>query len=145
MFKMKCFFCDIQNKEDSQRFAENKLFFARFDDFPVSKGHCEIIPKAHIISFFDLTGEQVLSLYELLEKIKEILGEKFNPDGYNVGINEGKAAGRTQDHLHVQIIPRYEGDVENPRGGIRNIIPNKGDYKKEMKERFPERQDYFPE
>jgi len=69
-----------------------------------------------------------MSIYDLISKIKKIISEKFNPDGCNIGINEGYAAGRTIDHLHIHIIPRYKNDVENPRGGIRNIIPDKGSY-----------------
>ena len=141
----KCFFCDIQNKEDQQIFAQNELFFARFDDFPVNKGHCEIIPKKHTVSLFDLNKEEINVMYDFLKKVKVELEQEFLPDGYNIGVNEGRTAGRTQDHLHLQIIPQYKGDVENPRGGIRNIIPAKGDYKKLLKERFPERKEYFPE
>ena len=120
------------------------MFFARYDDFPVNPGHCEIIPKKHIVSFFELSKPEVYLLYDLLKKVKSILDTKFHPDSYNLGINEGFYAGRTQEHLHLQVIPRYKGDVENPRGGIRNIIPGKGDYTTEMKTRFPQRKDYFP-
>jgi diadenosine tetraphosphate (Ap4A) HIT family hydrolase len=123
-----CLFCDKDNKEKHRVILENDLFYSRWDNFPVSKGHADIVPKKHIGSFFELTDEDVLQMYDLITKTKKIITEKFQPDGYNVGFNEGAAAGRTIDHLHIHIIPRYTGDVENPRGGIRNIIPGKGNY-----------------
>jgi len=138
----KCFFCDIQKQNDSNRIVDNQYFFARYDNFPLNDGHCEIIPKEHIVSFFDLTSEQIKSFYSLITAVKEIIDKKFNPDGYNIGVNDGKAAGRTQDHLHIHLIPRYIGDVENPRGGIRHIIPSRADYIPAM-EKMPSKQDYL--
>jgi len=116
-----------------QVIAQNDTFFAVYDEFPVSKGHTLIIPKRHVESFFDITREELEDFFNLLKKVKELLDEKFNPDGYNVGVNEGYAAGKTIDHLHVHPIPRYKGDVENPVGGVRNVIPGKGDYRKFLK------------
>ena len=138
----KCFFCDTQLKKDEKKIIDNEYFFVRYDDFPISAGHCEIIPKKHIISFFDLKQEELESFYDLISNVKIILDKEFNPDGYNIGINEGEAAGRTQHHLHVHLIPRYNGDVENPRGGVRNIIPKKADYIPQM-EKMPSKQDYL--
>jgi diadenosine tetraphosphate (Ap4A) HIT family hydrolase len=124
-----CFFCDIQKEtKDKKVIADNKYFFSRYDDFPVASGHCELVIKDHKPSFFDLTEEELSSFFELLNKTKKIIDRKFKPDGYNIGINEGLAAGRTQDHLHVHFIPRYFNDVKNPRGGVRNIISEKADY-----------------
>jgi diadenosine tetraphosphate (Ap4A) HIT family hydrolase len=140
-----CFFCDVQNIDDSQKIIENELFYARYDDFPVNPGHCLVFPKNHLVSLFDLSDDMVLSLYHLLIQTKSIIDENYSPDGFNIGVNEGRAAGRTQDHLHLQIIPRYNGDVENPCGGIRNLITGRGDYSDEMRKRFPEREGYFPE
>ncbi|OGY87626.1 MAG: hypothetical protein A2233_01605 [Candidatus Kerfeldbacteria bacterium RIFOXYA2_FULL_38_24] len=128
MKKEDCFFCDKNNKEKHQIIAENDFFYSRWDDFPVSEGHAEIVHKDHIESFFDLSEKEVLQMYDVLRETKKIIFEKYNPDACNVGVNEGRAAGRTIHHLHIHIIPRYEGDVENPRGGILNIIPGKGDY-----------------
>ena len=125
---MKCFFCDVQKQDDSQRIAENDLFFSRFDDFPISPGHAEIIPKQHQESFFELTADDLASLYELLLETKAVIESEFHPQGYNLGLNEGAVAGQTINHWHLHIIPRYLGDVENPRGGVRNIISGKGDY-----------------
>ena len=138
----KCFFCDIQKQEDNNYIADNQYFFARYDDFPLSNGHFEIIPKEHIVSFFDLTPDQTLLLCSLIKDVKLIIDNKFKPDAYNIGINDGLAAGRTQHHLHVHLIPRYFGDVENPKGGIRNIIPQKADYIPEMS-RIESKKDYL--
>lgn len=124
-----CFFCDVQNRQsDDHRIKANHLFSARFSDFPVSKGHCEIFPKKHIDSFFDLGAEELSSFFELIKQVKNIIDDKYHPDGYNIGVNEGEAAGRSIHHVHIHLIPRYRGDVPNPRGGIRNIFPSKADY-----------------
>ncbi|MEE9323516.1 MAG: HIT family protein [Candidatus Aenigmarchaeota archaeon] len=128
----KCRFCDpVYQKERND--LENEHFFANFDKHPVSKGHMKLIPKRHVDSFFDLTHEEVKALYDLLKKAKKMLDEKFHPDGYSIGINEGKAAGQTKFHLHVHLIPRYFGDVPDPTGGVRNVIPEKGNYLKKSK------------
>ncbi len=123
-----CLFCDKDNSEKHKILLENDFCYARFDNFPVSKGHLEIVPKQHIVSFFELTDEQLNHVYKLLKEAKKLIQKEYNPDGYNIGINEGDTAGRSVHHLHIHLIPRYKGDVENPRGGIRNVIPGKGDY-----------------
>lgn len=125
---MNCFFCDIQTDVKEEKIVETDLFFARFDNFPVVQGHAEIVSKKHVESFFELTEQELSEMYSLITKTKQIIDKKFHPDGYNIGVNEGRTAGRTIDHLHIHLIPRYVGDVENPRGGVRNIIPGKGDY-----------------
>ncbi len=130
---MKCFFCDIQLSSDDKKIVENNSFFSRFDDFPISPGHSEIISKKHIESFFDLTESELSEMYDLILKTRLVIEKRFRPDGYNIGINEGKAAGQTINHLHIHLIPRYIGDVDNPRGGVRNIIKGKGDYGDEAK------------
>ncbi len=124
-----CLFC---NKEQvkGERSLENEFFYSIIDAFGVSKGHTIIIPNKHLEKFEDLSSEELIRLSELLRKIKSFLKNKFSPDGFNIGINEGKEAGQTIFHLHVHIIPRYKGDVKNPIGGVRNIIPGKGDYLK---------------
>lgn len=139
---MNCFFCDIQKETDPQVFLGSKNFIARFDSFPVSKGHCEIIPRKHIDSFFDLTDKEAAEILRLIKKVKKILDKEFTPDAYNIGINDGEAAGRTIPHFHLHIIPRYKGDVENPRGGVRNVIPHKADYTKAAKA-MKSRRKYF--
>ena len=116
---MDCIFCEKLNKKEY--ILENELAVAIFDAFPVNKGHMLIIPKRHFASFFEATSQEVLSCMELVNNAKEYLDNEYNPDGYNIGINVGEAAGQTIFHLHIHIIPRYMGDVENPRGGIRKL------------------------
>lgn len=120
-----CFFCDIKNENDF--IINSDFFFSRYDDFPVSKGHLLIISKRHISRFEELSKDEVLDFQNILQKSKKIVIDRYNPKGFNIGINEGKVAGQSVMHLHIHIIPRYEGDVENPIGGIRNILP-KGNY-----------------
>ncbi len=98
------------------------------DWFPISTGHTLIIPKRHTGSFFDLTEAERSDLLLLLDKAKLDLENEFKPDGYNIGINDGPAAGQTVPHLHIHLIPRYAGDRADPRGGVRWIIPEKADY-----------------
>ena len=104
-------------------------FFMIFDRYPVSPGHILIISNdSSKINFFDLSNEEKLELLNLLEIGKVIINEKFKPNGFNIGMNCGKAAGQTVMHFHCHLIPRYIGDMENPRGGIRYCIPEKGNY-----------------
>ena len=124
---MVCIFCNI---DYSEVIAENNLFYSRWDKFPVSNGHAEVIPKRHVESFFDLSLDELVKMYDLVKVTKEVIDKKYNPDAYNLGINDGVAAGRTVHHFHMHIIPRYSGDVANPRGGVRHVIPGKGDYNK---------------
>jgi diadenosine tetraphosphate (Ap4A) HIT family hydrolase len=98
------------------------------DAFPMSRGHTLIIPRRHTASFFDLTAEEVTAVYGLLRRMKERLGNALGPGGYNVGVNVGAVAGQTIDHVHVHLIPRFPGDVADPRGGVRHVIPGRGRY-----------------
>ena len=98
------------------------------DGFPISPGHTLIIPKRHISSFFELETDERQDLLNLLVAAKKILQEEFKPNGYNIGINDGQAAGQTVPHLHIHLIPRYKGDLPDPRGGVRWVIPDKADY-----------------
>lgn len=128
---MECLFCARHDTTKHRIIAENEHAYARWDNFPVSEGHAEIVPKRHVVSFFDLQDDEILALYSLVKIVRQELEPcpaYFIPDGYTIGINEGEVAGRTVHHLHIHLIPRYRGDVSNPRGGIRNIIPGKGDY-----------------
>ena len=113
-----CVFCGDVKKS---KYLENEHAFAVHDIFPVNHGHMLIIPKRHTECSFDLTEKEVMAIHQLIGKCKEILDEKFSPDGYNIGINNGEAAGQTIFHLHVHMIPRYQNDVEKPAGGIRNF------------------------
>jgi len=125
---MDCLFCDYTDAAKHQIIAENNLAYARWDNFPASLGHLEVVPKRHVVSFFDLKQTEILALYGLISEAKKQVDERYVPAGYNIGINDGEAAGRTIHHLHIHLIPRYQNDVENPRGGVRHIIPGKGNY-----------------
>jgi len=96
--------------------------------FPVSPGHSLVIPKRHIASFFEVTYDERTALFELLDTAKSAAEAEFHPAGYNIGINDGAAAGQTVSHLHIHLIPRFEGDLPDPRGGVRWVIPAKADY-----------------
>lgn len=98
------------------------------DGFPLSPGHTLILPRRHIGSFFEVEPEERDALLALLEEAKRRLDKEFHPDGYNIGINDGSAAGQTVPHLHVHLIPRYAGDQPDPRGGVRWVIPEKAKY-----------------
>jgi diadenosine tetraphosphate (Ap4A) HIT family hydrolase len=98
------------------------------DAFPISPGHTLIIPKRHIGSFFDLSPDEREDLMSLVSNAKAELATEFKPDGFNIGINDGPVAGQTVPHLHIHLIPRYKGDMADPRGGVRWIIPDKADY-----------------
>jgi len=98
------------------------------DGFPISPGHTLVIPRRHVDSFFNLTADEKLDLLGLLEIAKAGVESEFKPDSFNIGINDGPAAGQTVPHLHIHLIPRYTGDVPDPRGGVRWIIPDKADY-----------------
>lgn len=106
----------------------NDLALVIRDGYPVSPGHTLVIPKRHIGSWFDITSEEQSAMLDLLGRAKAVLGEEFKPDGYNIGINDGPTAGQTVPHLHMHLIPRYKGDLEDPRGGVRWIIPGKAKY-----------------
>jgi len=98
------------------------------DGYPISPGHTLVIPRRHVDSFFNLTADERVDLLGLLDQAKAGIDKEFKPDTYNVGINDGPAAGQTVPHLHIHLIPRYTGDVPDPRGGVRWIIPEKADY-----------------
>ena len=98
------------------------------DAFPVSPGHTLIIPRRHVGSFFQLTAPERESMFELVAQAKVELGDTLQPDGFNIGINDGAAAGQTVPHLHLHLIPRYRGDAPDPRGGVRWVLPAKAKY-----------------
>lgn len=98
------------------------------DGFPITPGHTLVIPRRHVASFFEVTAEERLAMLALLDRAKSLLDAEFAPAGYNIGINDGPAAGQTVPHLHLHLIPRYAGDRTDPRGGVRWIIPEKADY-----------------
>ena len=126
--KNHCPFCEITKHDKKRIIKQNDLAFIIRDGFPVSEGHTLIIPKRHVASFFEITNEERRALLDLLDQVQKDLDHKLKPAAYNIGINDGIAAGQTVPHLHVHLIPRYKGDVEDPRGGIRWIMPDKADY-----------------
>ena len=114
-----------------KRIDENDLFFAVRDGYPVTALHTLIIPKRHILSFFELNRSEQDGLFSFLDKQKKsILTEDPSVSAFNIGINDGPEAGRSVDHLHIHLIPRRKGDMENPRGGVRGVIPEKQKYVK---------------
>lgn len=123
--QQRCPFCDV---DQTRLIGESRLAFAIRDGFPVSEGHTLIIPRRHIASFFDVTSAERSALFELLDAARSELVKDFAPAGFNIGINDGSAAGQTVPHLHIHLIPRFEGDVADPRGGVRWIIPALADY-----------------
>jgi diadenosine tetraphosphate (Ap4A) HIT family hydrolase len=124
-----CPFCDPP-PESRVVLHEDELVVAFFDSYPVSVGHALIVPRRHVSSFFDATPEEQRALAAAVPHVQRVLHEKMapKPDAYNVGWNDGAAAGQTVMHLHLHVIPRYEGDVPDPRGGIRWVIPEHAAY-----------------
>jgi len=122
-----CLFCEKYLEKDNVLY-ENDSAYVLKDGFPVSKGHVLIIPKRHISDYFQTTEKEILDMDQALKVMKERIQKEFNPDGFNIGINNGTAAGQTVMHLHIHLIPRYSGDVLEPRGGIRGVIPGKQKY-----------------
>ncbi|GAB7386943.1 HIT family protein [Bacillaceae bacterium] len=118
---MNCPFCEMPQ---SQIIIENERAKAFYDKYPVQKGHILIVPKRHVGSYFDATDEEIMAIHQLIRRGKAILEDLYQPDGYNLGVNIGEYGGQTVMHLHFHLIPRYKGDVEDPRGGIRKAIPN---------------------
>jgi diadenosine tetraphosphate (Ap4A) HIT family hydrolase len=120
-----CVFCTLPAE---RIISESAHGFVIRDGFPVSEGHTLVISRRHVASFFDLTQAEREDLLRLLEAAKVELDQMFRPAGYNIGINDGPAAGQTVPHLHIHLIPRYTGDQIDPRGGVRWVIPGKADY-----------------
>jgi diadenosine tetraphosphate (Ap4A) HIT family hydrolase len=120
-----CPFCRLS----AERILEgNAQAVAVPDAFPISSGHTLVIPRRHVVCFFELTEEEVIAVHELLCRMKGRLDQTLKPGGYNIGINVGKVSGQTVSHVHVHLIPRYANDVLDPVGGVRNIIPGRGRY-----------------
>ena len=121
-----CPFCELS--KNVEVICESQICLAFFDSYPVSPGHALIIPKRHIASYFELTDEERDEMNKVMLHVKQILDERFHPDGYNIGINVNQAAGQSVFHCHMHLIPRYKGDVANPKGGVRGVIPSKQSY-----------------
>ena len=125
METMNCPFCSPKRDEIV---VENDLCYARWDKLPVSDGHILIIPFRHVRDLFGLTTDEWTATFALVEECKQVIESTRSPDGYNIGWNVGIPAGQTIMHCHCHVIPRYHGDIENPTGGIRGVIPHKRIY-----------------
>lgn len=128
----RCIFCDTKGEK---LVVENELAQAVLDTYPVSPGHVLVVPRRHARTIWDLSAEEYAACFELVRRAKAIIEERHNPDGFNVGVNCDEAAGQSVWHAHIHLIPRYKGDVPNPRGGVRNVVPHKAHY--ERKDRKP--------
>ena len=120
--------CKFCNPSQERLLLKGTLGFVSWDRHPVNKGHILVMPYRHFSDYFDITEEERIEMWELVQSAKSIVDEKYNPDGYNIGINVGKWAGQSIPHLHIHLIPRFKGDVENPKGGVRGVIPAKQKY-----------------
>ncbi|MBD1174894.1 HIT family protein [Pelagibacterales bacterium SAG-MED01] len=123
-----CLFCNIK---ESGLAHENNLAYVSYDSYPVAEYHCLVIPKRHIKDYFELTNEELIACNNLIKLAKdEIINKDQTVSGFNIGTNVGKVSGQSILHCHFHLIPRRKGDVENPQGGIRSVIPNKQHYKR---------------
>ena len=121
-----CLFCTTKNENIIE---ENELAYATFDSYPVSNHHCLIIPKRHVKDYFDLNAEEITACDQLIKKIKiRLENDDSTVKGFNIGMNSGEVAGQSIMHCHIHLIPRRQGDVENPQGGVRGVIPSKQHY-----------------
>lgn len=118
-----CRFC--QAKPSRRLMIEGQFGFAAWDRHPASDGHFLVIPYRHFASYFDINDDEREELWNMVAEGRKMVEENYQPDGYNIGINVGQWAGQSIPHLHIHVIPRYKGDVENPKGGVRGVIPDK--------------------
>ena len=121
-----CPFCTINPAVEIM--AETPTALAILDSFPVNPGHALIIPRRHVANYFELSTDEQQALWQLVNTTKILLENRFHPKGFNIGINIGETAGQSVMHVHIHLIPRYKGDVEQPRGGVRGVIPGKQSY-----------------
>jgi len=124
---MPCPFCPPL---DRPPVAENDLAVALRDRYPVSEGHTLVVPRRHVESWFDATASERAAMIALADDVRAALDAQLRPDGWNLGVNIGRAAGQTIFHVHLHLIPRFEGDVDDPTGGVRHVIPGKGNYRR---------------
>ena len=122
---VECPFCVIA---DESVFLSSELAFAIHDGYPVSPGHTLVIPRQHVATLFELPRNVQLAMWDLVEQVRKRLVAQHHPDGFNIGLNDGSAAGQTVPHVHIHVIPRYAGDMPDPRGGVHWVIPEKARY-----------------
>jgi diadenosine tetraphosphate (Ap4A) HIT family hydrolase len=121
-----CIFC---RPEEARVFLRNDLAYALWDGFPVTRLHALVVPRHHVLDYFELASDELLACDDLLRRAREqITTDDPTVEGFNIGANVGAVAGQTIFHCHIHLIPRRRGDVENPRGGVRHLIPGKGAY-----------------
>ena len=119
-----CTFCD----RERNHLAQTPIVFAFEDEYPVSRGHVLVVPRRHVATYFDCTDDEKAEIWKMIDRVRAVIIDLHAPDGFNVGFNAGRAAGQTVPHAHLHVIPRYDGDVDDPRGGIRGVIPAKQNY-----------------
>ena len=125
-----CLFC---NSKVSGVAHENDLAYASYDTYPVTDQHCLIIPKIHVVDYFELSNEELIACNDLIKIVKnEVLDKDKSIKAFNIGTNAGKISGQSIMHCHIHLIPRREGDVDNPQGGVRSVIPKKQHYKRKI-------------
>jgi len=120
-----CFFCTLP---PNRIWVQTETTIALLDGYPVSEGHTLVIPKRHVMILHDLPPPELQEIWNVVSAMRQLLVKRFHPDGFNIGVNEGSAAGQTVPHAHIHIIPRFKGDVPDPRGGVRWVIPEKAKY-----------------
>ena len=126
-----CIFCKTNQNE---LIFENDLAYASSDSYPVSQFHSLVVPKRCIENYFELNEKEILACYDLIKKLKKkIISEDKSVEGFNIGTNAGKVAGQSIFHCHIHVIPRRKGDVDNPQGGVRSVIPLKQHYIRKIK------------
>jgi diadenosine tetraphosphate (Ap4A) HIT family hydrolase len=122
-----CPFCNLK-VNGTTIIESNNGAFAIYDRYPVNPGHTLIIPGRHCADYFMLSPDEQSACWELVNRVRDIIDQRYHPDGYNIGINNLDAAGQTVPHVHIHLIPRYTGDVPRPQGGIRGVIPDRKEY-----------------
>ena len=120
--------CPFCTPTRSSLWLESPTAVALWDGFPVSEGHSLVVPRQHIVSLFDLPASDLSLVWQFVARVRTELAQRFAVESFNVGLNDGQAAGQTVMHAHIHVIPRREGDVRDPRGGIRRVIPEKAGY-----------------
>lgn len=120
-----CLFCQLR---EERIISQCDLTITFLDSYPVSPGHALIVPKRHVATYFEVTECEQIAIAKAIQVAKIIIDKEFSPDAYNIGVNNGEAAGQSIKHLHVHLIPRYAGDVDNPKGGVRWVLANQANY-----------------
>ena len=121
-----CIFCERVRSDPV--LVRNELAVAFGDAYPVNPGHILVVPRRHVLDYFALTETEQAAVWQLVNQVRHVIDVEFRPDGYNIGVNVGAAAGQTVGHVHVHVIPRFKDDVADPRGGVRWVVPSRACY-----------------